>query len=192
MNKIRPPRHAEGSALVLVLFIVLILSLLGLSLVFTTEVEMQLGATEQVIARTFYSAESGLHSATSGILATQDWGGEKFAIEEAHVNGQSLGTRITTTRIHAVGPPQHAPMTMANEGGDQYHTFSAIVQGTAERVGWPNDNVILGSSDWNTPIDNPNVVVQSRRDVTIRYMISPVPTPASASQPYSTEGPVTY
>lgn len=190
--RIRPRRGTEGNALVLVLFIVLILSLLGLSLVFTTEVEMQLGATEQVIARTFYSAESGLHGATSGILATQEWGGEQFAIVERQIAGQSLGTRITTTRIHAVGPPQHAPMTMANEGDDQFHTFSAIVQGTAERVGWPNDNVIVGGADWNSPIGNPDTVVQSRREVTLRYMISPVPSPATPSQPYNPAGPVIF
>ncbi len=60
MKRFHGPIRKEGSALILALFIVLILSVLGLSLIFVTEVEMQLGATEQTLTRTFFGAESGV------------------------------------------------------------------------------------------------------------------------------------
>ncbi len=192
MKYCRLSRRNEGSALLLVLLIVMLLSMLGLALTFTTEIEMQLGAAEQIVVKTVYGAEAGLHIATSGILTTQEWTGKEFAVIESQFEGHSLGTRVATTRTHAVGSPQSAPMTMANLGESVYHSYSTVVQGTAERVGWPNENKILGDADWITPIDNDDAVVQSRRSVAVRYLLSPLPTPASPSQPYNAEKAVMF
>lgn len=176
----------QGSLFIMVLLVLLILTGVVLSLMFVTDVEMQLGSTERTLAQTFYGAESGLHAALSG-LPNQSWTGEEIAFVEKTLDSEiSLGTRVRTTRIHAVGAPQVPPMTLANEGQNDYHTFSIAVRSVSERVGWPSDddeNKVPFYPDGD-PREN-DVVIQSRNSVIVGYLVSPVRTPASAEESYN-------
>jgi Tfp pilus assembly protein PilX len=69
----RPPRRGEaGSAYIMVLLALLVISVLGFSLVFITQTEMEIGANERTIQRTFYGSESGLAIASARVLVTSD------------------------------------------------------------------------------------------------------------------------
>jgi len=53
-------RAETGSAYLIVLLVLVVLSIVGLSLVLITQVESEIGSTERIIHRTFYSADSGI------------------------------------------------------------------------------------------------------------------------------------
>lgn len=181
-------RSEEGSMFIIVLLTLLILTAVAIGLVFVTEIEMQMGATERIYTNTFYGSESGLHAALSGV-PNQNWDGEKVAFVEGR-HGQTnrtVGTRIETSRIHAVGPPELPPMTLANHGESDYHTFSIMLRSTAERVSWPDTETVPFYSGPGANLKEQNVVILSRRLLTVRYLMSPIRTPASAEEPYNDE-----
>ena len=62
------PRQ-NGSAYILTLLTLVILTIVGLSLALVTQTERQLGANEQIIQRVFYAANSGTAMATANVLA---------------------------------------------------------------------------------------------------------------------------
>ena len=68
----RSDRREAGSAFVLALFSLLILTLLGLSVSAVTESEMLVGANERTLERVFYAADSGIHLASARALVNND------------------------------------------------------------------------------------------------------------------------
>lgn len=71
-----PPRAARsdeaGSAYVIALFVILLLSMLGLSLSLVTGTEAIIGFNDQLIQQTFYGADAGVGVGVSRILVTRD------------------------------------------------------------------------------------------------------------------------
>ena len=185
MRHTRQPLDQEsGSAMVLVLMVSLLLSVLGMGLIFATELEMQLGGTERVITNNFYAAESGVHAGIAAVMVTQDWGGEKFAIVEGSSGtGYLIGHRVVTSRLQAVGPPQAPPLSVANEGEDDFHSFSVIMSSSAQRVSWPDADPapIYESGDTRENA----VTIQAQSLQTVRYFLSPLRTPSSPGEIYN-------
>jgi hypothetical protein len=61
-----PPAGREaGSAYVVVLLVLLLLTIVGLSLALVTGIESEIGATERMVHRTFYAADSGVSAAVA-------------------------------------------------------------------------------------------------------------------------------
>ena len=58
----------RGSAYVIALLVLVVLSIVGLSLAAVTQTEIQLGGNERTIQRTFYGAESGVGLSISRVL----------------------------------------------------------------------------------------------------------------------------
>lgn len=180
-----PARNQSGSMFVMVLLILLILTAVGLSLVFVTEIEVQLGGTEKVMNQTFYAAESGVQAALAGVL-NQSWQGESLAFVEGPLGADRLiGTRVLTSRIRTVGPPQLPPMTIANEGENEYHTFATVLRAAAQRVSWPATEAVP-IYDAGDPREQ-RVTIQSQKTLDVRYLLSPIRTPPSPDQPYNDE-----
>lgn len=62
------PRAADteaGSAYIIVLLVLLLLTIVGLSLTLVTQIESEIGATEKMVHRTFYAADSGVSAAVA-------------------------------------------------------------------------------------------------------------------------------
>jgi Tfp pilus assembly protein PilX len=55
----RPRAQERGAALILAILVTFILTILGLSLLFTTSTEFQIAGAETTVNRTFYAADSG-------------------------------------------------------------------------------------------------------------------------------------
>ncbi len=180
----------QGSALVLVLLVMLLVTSLALALTFVTEVEMQLGSAERVITNNAYAAESGIHAALGAIMVTQDWRGEKFALVEGPSGeGRMIGHRVITSRVQGVGPPQAPPLTIANVGEAQFHSFSVVVMSVAQRVSWPDDDPAPIYEDGDER--ESEVTIQAQNSQTVRYFLSPIRTPSTASEIYNPDGAVT-
>ena len=57
--RFRQSRSERGAALILAILVAFILTILGLSLLFTTSTEFQIAGAETTVNRTFYAADSG-------------------------------------------------------------------------------------------------------------------------------------
>lgn len=185
MRTSRRLRNDEGSGFMLALFVTLILSILALTLMHVTETEKQLGDTERVLATGFYAAESGLHVNIANVLVTSDVDAAAFVVPEGEVGTQQLGTRVFTTQIFPVDR-QNPPMTVANAGEATYFSYSYIMRSVAERVSWPASitSPIIACDDPNSDL----VIRQSRTDLEIRYLVSPVSAPDYAGNALEADG----
>lgn len=190
----RPKSQPAGSTFILVLVALVIITFLGLSLTFVTEIEMQLGGNERIMTQTFYGAESGIHAPIAAVITSQDWRGEEFAFIEGEIGDRWIGRRVRTSRVHAIGPPQAPPMTMANEGEAEFGTYSIFLRATAERVAWPKG----ASTDPEPPLypdgdpRESQVTVQSQTQLTIRYVLSPLQKPPTGDEPYNDASPIVF
>lgn len=69
-----PAQRERGSAYLITLMVLFVLTTLGLSLSVVTQTEILAGAQERVLERTFYAAESGLELSIARALAEGDFG----------------------------------------------------------------------------------------------------------------------
>jgi PilX N-terminal len=67
------PNAQAGSAYVIALFVILLLSMLGLSLAFVTSTESQIGSNEELVEQTFFAADAGIGLAAAQILVTKEY-----------------------------------------------------------------------------------------------------------------------
>ena len=127
-------RRQSGSAYILTLLALLVISVLGLSLVFITQTEMEIGSNERTIQRVFYAAESGLAISTARILVSQDYLPMEVNLEP--------GSALIHSRTSIAGarPVYTAPCNLCeiNNPGDysnkEYVTLNVALQATGQRV----------------------------------------------------------
>ena len=63
-------RHEAGSAYIITLLALVVLTILALTLALVTQTEVQVGANEKTANRTFYAADSGLGIAAAEALTS--------------------------------------------------------------------------------------------------------------------------
>jgi Tfp pilus assembly protein PilX len=78
----RARRCEEGSAYMIVLLALVVLTILALSLAFVTQTELQIGGNERATNRVFYAAESGIAAATARALVTADYKAHVFTFTD--------------------------------------------------------------------------------------------------------------
>lgn len=120
------PRAGErGSAYILALLALLVISVLGFSLVFITQTEMEIGSNERTIQRIFYGAESGLAIASARVLVSSD---HRPAVVEFREPGSTLNV-IQRLEVAPVVPLYDAPCNLCeinNTGTYQEKAFRKI------------------------------------------------------------------
>lgn len=140
----RAPRRAErGSAFVIALLVLLVLTIAGMALTLMTQTEVRIGANEREANRTFYASDSGIHVASSNFFWTH--------------SVQPLYLELNTTQqdTGAASPP---PLTFAdqvvatpvwyvnhylmfgtginqNQSGGQYFAVTHVVNSRSLRTG---------------------------------------------------------
>jgi PilX N-terminal len=75
-------RGESGSAYILVLLALVVLTIMGLSLAFMTQTEVQIGANDRVISRVFYAAESGIAAAAAKAIVSADYAAHTYSFKE--------------------------------------------------------------------------------------------------------------
>ncbi len=122
------PREA-GSAYIVALLALIVLTLVGLALALITQTEMQIGANERTIQRVLYHADSGIAAATAKALVTGDYGGVIFTVPES----PGFESEITTTRLHPIldGPCNFCSINQ----GSEFFQINHAVGATAFRGG---------------------------------------------------------
>jgi len=121
-----------GSAYVIALLVLVILTVIGLALTLITQTEVSLGANERTINRTFYAADSGVAVAVAKVLVTDDHSSQMFKLN-ADAALPAFEDQVTVTPML---PILDAPCNLCqvNSGNDFYHITHAV-NTQAVRVG---------------------------------------------------------
>lgn len=125
----RKPRDGEaGSAYVIALLALVVLSILGLALALITQTEVQIGGNERTITRTFYATDSGIGEATARVLDNNDYRPRTFTLEAEHDdsgNPLDLQHQVAVSRFH---PIQDAPCNLCqiNQGAEYFQINHAL------------------------------------------------------------------
>lgn len=78
-----PPAGETGSAYVVTLLALVVLTILGLSLSLITQSELVIGANERVEKRTFYAADSGISRSLAAVLVNGEAPALTFPLDDA-------------------------------------------------------------------------------------------------------------
>lgn len=130
-----PGGAAAGSAYLVVLLVLVVLTIIGLSLVAVTQTEMQIGSSERLANRTFYSADAGVGLATARVLVTNDHRPRTFTLEDSDpASSLHLGETVEVSPFH---PILDSPCNLCtiNQGSDFYEINHALTV-RATRRGW--------------------------------------------------------
>lgn len=159
-------RRQRGSAFILALIVVMLLTILGLSLAVVTETEMQLGGTEKTIDRQQFAAESGLWAKIASLALTNKWTKDSIAIIDTpagdEVSGRRLGFAVQSTFAKSL--VESCPLfTDCGEDQQQADFKSAfvLVGSTAKRVGFPKD--------WDSPFDGSDLLSGTGDETATRF-----------------------
>ena len=128
------PRQA-GSAYILTLLALVILTIVGLSLSLITQTERQLGVNERITQRVFYAANSGTAAATARVLAQNNHESMQFLLNQGQAaGGLNTAERITTSRFHPLlsSPCDFCEINQGSQFFDVHHAITA----SGERIGW--------------------------------------------------------
>lgn len=161
MNTHRSPSHAEaGSAYIITLLALVVLTILALSLALVTQTEVEVGANERTVNRTFYAADSGLGIAAAEALASGKYTGNITVILNRvsvglGASNSNVADRVTLTRMVPiqVSPCDWCPYN-AN-GVPKFWKVNNTVSAIAQRVAWsggatpPADATLLGQKSLN-------------------------------------------
>lgn len=128
-------RGEAGSAYLVVLLALVVLTIVGLSLVTVTQTEMQIGSAERLTNRVFYAADAGVGVATARVLVTNDHRPKTFTLQDVALAGtMNVGETVAVSPFF---PILDAPCNMCtiNQGSDFYE-INHLLKVTATRKGW--------------------------------------------------------
>jgi hypothetical protein len=171
MNRQPIPRRSEaGSAYIVTLLALVVLTILALALTMVTQTEVQVGANEKTINRTFYAADSGLGVAAAEALTNARYDGLTVILNQRSLgisgNSQNSADRVTISSFVPILLVR-CNWCPANESGlPKFWNVQHAVTATAERIAWtgsgnpPADATLLGQKTlsatfsfqpWTTP-----------------------------------------
>ena len=96
-------RRESGSAYVLTLMVLVVLSMLGLILAMVTQSEVEIGANERTVNRVFYGAEAGISASVTNLIVAN-------GMSAIQMTTMDPGSTIYGTRV------QVAPYIQLNSG----------------------------------------------------------------------------
>jgi Tfp pilus assembly protein PilX len=125
-------RGERGSAFLIVLFVLVLLTAFGLSLALITGTESQIGAVERATTRNLYAADSGLHQSLTRAQTTNRVNSVTQDLSTSTVGSLQLANRV---QISAFAPLVDSPCNLcAINEGNKYIEVSFVVTATARRT----------------------------------------------------------
>jgi hypothetical protein len=119
-----PHRRAEsGSAYIVALMALVVLSVIGLGLALVTQTEMQLGGGEKTLQKVFYAADTGVENAVARAIVDKDLGGHTFIMKDNEKALLGLQHEVTDSPFFPVlsGPCNLCEINDSGEyGHDEY------------------------------------------------------------------------
>ncbi|HVS16596.1 MAG TPA: pilus assembly PilX N-terminal domain-containing protein [Thermoanaerobaculia bacterium] len=128
------PAGEEGSAYIVALLVLFVLTAVGLSVAFVSQTELIVGSQERTIQRTFYAADAGLDIAAASALNTGNYEARRIDLADpAGLFGASLIDRIETSVVAPILETA-CNLCQINQDADYYRISHAITS-RASRLG---------------------------------------------------------
>ncbi|HWM93563.1 MAG TPA: pilus assembly PilX N-terminal domain-containing protein [Thermoanaerobaculia bacterium] len=171
-NTMNARRGENGSAYIVALLALAVLTILGLSLVLITGTEVQVGANERTVTRTFYSADSGVALAAAKALASGQYSGSTVLLNETQVGSSRVADRIEVSNLVTTlaVPCDWCPYN--DDGVPEFWKVHHVATATAERVAWSGAGL--------PPV---NAKILSRKTTSAMFEFQPWPAPPPESMP---------
>ena len=119
-------RREEGFALFLSMLLLLVLTVLGIALLFTASTEQSLSSNETKVSKVFYAACSGVDYATAKLSSDKNYvGGQMPVGVSSHYPGLTADIQVTVTRPINVGYTIH-PGDQIQSHGSAYGTTQIV------------------------------------------------------------------
>ncbi len=171
-----------GSAYLIALLALVVLTIIGLSLSLITQTEMQIGANQRTIERTFYSADSGIALSTANTLVTHRpaWS-QIYKLPDPTASGFALTNEVDVSPFYPIssGPCNLCDISNAGQyGAHVYEKANHAVTSTAIRRISGDDQVSLGERSltamvefqpWELPPTAVRAVVDKKQLDTIKF-----------------------
>lgn len=148
--RIGPRRAQRGSAYLLTLMAIVVLTIAGLSASLVTQTEQQLSANERTMQESFYAADSGMAVATAKGLWRNDTSPVSFLMNRRQRSGNLwVASRVTVSEMMQISEPVPCNLCEVNQGSSFYAINHAVTT-FAERLTWhgeatpPSDAPVMG------------------------------------------------
>jgi PilX N-terminal len=133
-------RRQSGSAYLIVLLALVVLTILGLSLSTVTSLEMEVGQNERGATRIFYSADSGIGVAVAHALTSHEYRSRQILLP-VEVQLEPSGDQVSRGTQLAVSyfvPIQAAPCNLCsvNENETKFYKVNHAVVSSATELTW--------------------------------------------------------
>lgn len=134
-SKVRRPasrsHSEEGSAYVISLLVLVLVTLMGLSLVFATQTEMIIGSNERLSNKAFYDAESAIAVTIARTLTANDQSPYVRTIDRAPelTTGVPVVSVLTSSKVVPISAPWCSLCQINNTGtynGDAFFNVSYV------------------------------------------------------------------
>lgn len=174
------PRHRRreaGSAYLIVLLALVVLTILGLSLATITGLEMEVGANERGVTRVFYGADAGIGVAVAHALTSGQYLSRQIRLFEGSQltkTGESL-SRGTQVDISVFVPIlwECCDLCPCGENEEQFFKVNHAVTSTATELSW--------TGNATTPPANANI--RSQKTLSVMIEVQPWWEPSTDSLP---------
>lgn len=135
MPRIAPRPSERGSAYIVALLLLLLLTVIGLSLSLVTQNELQIGANEKMINRVFYAADSAVMESTSRALILGEFqAGSSFTSDVG--SPANLGIQVQRNSYTRLNSPYCSLCEINQQPGEEpYRAITYYVDVTASRIG---------------------------------------------------------
>jgi Tfp pilus assembly protein PilX len=151
MDANREPRRREaGSAYIMTLLALVVLTILGLSLALITQTEVSVGAAEKTVNRTFYAADSGLGIAAAEALASGGYQAATVLLNKNTVGSANVADRVQISPLAPILTVRCDWCPANDDGVPKFWKVHHAVTATADRIAWngngppPSDATLLG------------------------------------------------
>lgn len=151
-------RGPGGSAYLIALLVMLVLTLMGLALSTLTQTELLIGGNERQIQRLFFAADAGRAASTAKALTANDYDAYEFELDELSVWDR---TSVTTRHVLEMSPfyPAQSEICDLCDAANEYslkenpmHRTAFAVSSTAVRQNEIDDSE-LGRKTIGTFVD---------------------------------------
>jgi Tfp pilus assembly protein PilX len=133
----------RGSAFIVALLVLVVLTIVGLALTFMTQTEMRIGANEREANRTFYASDSGIQVSTAATLWTANTSQTLQILLNTTVQDTGVSTapattfydQIVVTPLYAIHT-QPCKFCQINQNQQVKYTYTThVVNVTTSRTG---------------------------------------------------------
>lgn len=171
----KPQRRREaGSAYIVTLLALVVLSVMALVLTLVTGTEVQVATNERNVNRTFYSADSGLGVAAAEALASGSYGPTTVILNESTVGEAHVAERVEIAPLAPILMVRCDWCPANDDGVPEFWKVNHATTATAERVAWTGTG---------PPPDEAQLLGQKTLSVMFEFQPWPTPPVESIAEP---------